>query len=141
MALRSPFSSVAILPSPAMMMTDARENARTLAAALGVNEDQAGQMLDVTVVITATPNAPAANALADDLSLLLCRTVQSVTRTPWLQAAPAVEIVVGQAARATSAPTVWVNIAPERIAIGSSRMDTPEVANVHPALLLLCACY
>src|SRR5438552_18972207 len=97
-----------------MMMTASHENARTLAAALGIGEDQAGQMLDVEVVVTASPHDPVTHCLAENVCQLLSRTVRSVTRRPQLQTQPAVEVVIGDAAEVTAAPVVLADVADER---------------------------
>lgn len=124
-----------------MMMTAVHENARTLAAAIGIGEDQAEQMLEVDVVVTATTDDPVTNCLAENICVLLSRTVRSVTRTPQLQTSPAVEVVIDEAAPVTAAPVVWAGITERRFTIGTERVGSSRTAEIHPALSLLSACY
>src|SRR5439155_5277575 len=105
-----------------MMMTASHENEHTLAAALGIGEDQAGQMLDVEVIVTASPHDPVTHCLAENVCQLLSRTVRSVTRTPQLQTQPAVEVVIGDATQVTSAPVVWADVTEQRFTVGSKRV-------------------
>lgn len=124
-----------------MTMTAAHENARTLAAALGIGEDHAEQMLDVDVVVTASTDDPVTNHLAENICVLLRRTVRSVTRTPQPQTPPAIEVVIGDATPATTALVVWAGVTERRFTVGTKRVGSARTVEIHPALSLLCACY
>lgn len=124
-----------------MMLTAVHENARTLAAALGIGEDHAEHMLAVDVVVTASTDDAATNHLAENICVLLRRTVRSVTRTPQSQTPPAVEVVIGDATPVTAAPVVWGDLTERHFTVGTKRVESARTAEIHPALSLLCACY
>lgn len=119
----------------------ARENARTLAAALRIDEREAAHLLDITILINAPPGDPASNQLAAFLERLLVRTVKTVLRSADSSNSPALEISVGDIAPLTLVPRIWVTTSPERISIGSSQPEPQNLVELHPVLLLLGACY
>lgn len=123
------------------MITAVHENVRTLAAVLEIGEDRAEQMLDVEVVVTASTDDVVTNSLAENVRLLLSRTVRSVTRTPQPQTPPAVEVVIGEALPVTAAPVVWAEFTERRFTVGTKQVGSSRIAEIHPALSLLCACY
>ena len=123
------------------MITASYENARTLAAALGISEEHAERLLDVEVAVTVDSCHIVGLRLATDLQQLLRRTVRSVTLTPQPYTQPAVEVVVGNATPVTSAPIVWVNLTAAGLTISSTRSWKGDMGDVHPSLVFLSACY
>jgi hypothetical protein len=117
------------------------ENARTLAAALGINEGRAAALLDITILVTANPKELAGTWLAQFLEALLSRTVASVLAKPQPDVRHAVEVVVGGAKPVGVGPILRVEISSEQIVIGTERASECGTADVHPVLLLLGACY
>lgn len=86
-----------------------RQNAATLAAALGLAEAKAAELLDLTVLVTAEPTDPTALALASDVVELLGRTVREVTLevpTSFVSA----ELVIGAASGRTGAKQVFLQV-------------------------------
>src|SRR5690242_3617919 len=89
-------------------MTSARqENARTLAAALGLGEEEADQLLDAAILITC---ADGGERLGGFIQRLLERTLSNVQRHLLAGLEPIVEVIVGQARRRTQAPAIWVGV-------------------------------
>lgn len=123
-----------------MTMTAKGENAKTLAAILGINEDEAGEILNVTVLITANDD-PATNFLKDRLVELLSRTVQQVICRTDPLSEPDLEIVIGRSKAATKVPHVWVGITHAQIIIATTPPESQSCVMVHPIFLILGACY
>ena len=67
------------------------ENARTIAAALGLSDTRADALLDAPVLLTV---APGQARLADGIRHLLSRTLANIQTSP-SASAPAVEVLVG----------------------------------------------
>ena len=122
-------------------MLTAAENNRTLAAALGIDEEHAARLLDIDVAITIEDGNIVARQLATDLSQLLRRTVRSVTLTSQQTAKPAVEVVVGATSPITRAPSVWADLTASRLTISKKQGWHGTREDVHPSLILLSACY
>lgn len=117
------------------MITARQENARTLAAAIGMNEDDADQLLDTSLLITA---APAQADLANLIRNLLSRTMTNVTTQPG-STPPVVEILIGDAQARSRARVVGVGIDQYSLEIcdGRSALGArgPRITE------LLAACY
>lgn len=117
------------------------ENARTLAAALGIDEGKAAVFLDITILITANPMEPAETRLAKFLESPLSRTVASVLTTPYPEGRAAMEMAIGGAVPVGIGLTLRVEISSENIFIGTEPALGCVTADVHPILLLIGACY
>ncbi|MFT3697721.1 MAG: ThiF family adenylyltransferase [Kofleriaceae bacterium] len=116
-------------------MTTAREeNARTLAAAIGITEEAAEQLLDATVLVTC---APGGERLAGYIERLLARTLTKVTSDP--SCAPCVEVVVGKAAQRSNARVINVGVDAYRILVTEQPM--PLGPRARPIVELVAACY
>lgn len=127
---------------PTTMTTGAqRQNAATLAAALGLAEAHAAQLLDLTVLITADPNDATALALASDVMELLGRTVREVTREESASFVSA-ELVLGAASRRTNAKHVFVQVEPHGATL-SHDQPAPALSctPIHRVLCSWVACY
>lgn len=119
------------------MITARHENARTLAAALGLAEEAAVERLDAFVLLTV---APGEGRLATRVRDLLRRTLANVD----LEAAgrvPAVEVVVGRARRRTSARVVGVGVRDYDIEIREGEVTAAAAPCAHPVVEVLAACY
>ena len=116
-------------------MTNARqENARMLASILGIDEDEASECLDRTVLVTIGPDA--ARLWVDEVLLLLSLTV-GVTQDP----AVAVhgELVLGSADRRTSAACLWAAVNADEVVIADQPLRIPA-GTPHPFLCGIAAC-
>jgi molybdopterin/thiamine biosynthesis adenylyltransferase len=114
-----------------------RENARTLAHVLGIDEAEASTVLGQEVLVTA--GAEGAD-LAADIVRILERTVRRV----WLEAPPAgvaLEVLVGAARPRTPALCLHVSLSPARFYTGTIRPDGAGVDPVPGVLTLIAACY
>lgn len=129
------------MPATALTAVAQHQNAATLAAALGLSESRAAQLLDLTVVVTASPADATAFALATDVVELLGRTLLNVTLE--IPASPiSAELVIGAAGGRTAAKQVFLQVDAlgaclTQGAPASARPCTPT----HRLLCALIACY
>ena len=86
------------------MIGPLQENARMLASLIGVDEDEAAERLDCTVLMTVATDA-VSQTWAAEIQALLERTVNVVLKPN--SDACAVELIVGQTAPRTSATRVY----------------------------------
>lgn len=117
------------------MTTARQENARTLAAAIGGTAEEAERLLEATVLVTC---AAGAERLAGYVERLIARTLSDVTRELAADA-PAVEIVVGQVAPRSNAPTIHVGVGEHRLEVSTAPTELGGVAR--PIVELVAACY
>lgn len=116
-------------------MIDAHaENAKVLAAVLGIDEEVATKLLDVHIAIT-TEGDNAANAIAIHVRRLLDRTVRSPSGDP------AVEIVIGKAKPRWSCPVVWVGGQQEVVYVGVNGTRGSIPSAVAGPTTIVVACY
>jgi hypothetical protein len=118
----------------------ARENATSLAAALGIEMVEAGELLDAEVLITMQGESDSARLLAEQLVQLLERTLRLVT-TEISDDGPAIEVVLGNANPRSKAQTVWVATTKDEARISRTVPEGIAVAELHPAISLVVACY
>ncbi len=120
------------------MISHRSENARTLAALLGLTEQQASKLLDVSVIITFQEEDEGAAISARFFEQVISMTVQDVTRN--LPASfQSVEVVFG-AAQPRTAQYVRVTASQTSIEIGRA-VTSRAFTKVHKLILLLAACY
>lgn len=117
------------------------QNATTLAAALGLTEARAAELLDLTVLVTADPTDLTALALASDVVELLGRTVREATRD--LPAGRvAAELVIGAASGRTNAKHIFVQVSAHGAAMFQNQPTSVEpCAPIHRLLCAWIACY
>ncbi len=115
-------------------LSAAAENARMLAALLGVDEEAAAERLERRVLLTAAEDEPA-RSWAGEIAELLERTV-FVTEDP---AAADLEVVVGSTAPRTQAPRLYAMIDAAG-AVVSRAPVTSRGTLPHPLLAAICAC-
>lgn len=123
-----------------MTLTSDQENAKALAALLGIAEEEAAQRLRFRVAVTCSPTQERSRDLAGHVAALLARTIEYAG--PADGGAFVLEIVIGQAQPATTAPL--------RIYAGQIGSDfcirrtdpLPDCdATVPQYLLIIAACY
>jgi E1 N-terminal domain/ThiF family len=118
-------------------MTTAREeNARTLAAALGLAELEADRLLNTAVLVTC---APGAERLGGYVRALLARTLANVQREPDATVA-AVEIIVGRTSPRTGARAISAGVDGFRIDVRDGEPTALGSAS-HTIVELVAACY
>ena len=123
------------------MTTAAGENARTLAAALGIGEDEAAELLDATILVT-VDETEGGRALAESLRALLVRTVGGVVWSTAEHASPTAEVIVGRAKKQSAAPGIWVQLDGRRATITREEpTSTAGDGRAHRILISLAACY
>jgi molybdopterin/thiamine biosynthesis adenylyltransferase len=118
----------------------ARENANSLAAALGIETEAASELLSATVLITAQADSPSAQGVAWELRQLLQRTLRTVTLEPSGERT-AIEVVIGTASAHFAAPTIWVAATPVEAVISRAEPEERGFADLHPVISLVVACY
>ncbi|TLM62281.1 MAG: hypothetical protein FDZ69_13195 [Deltaproteobacteria bacterium] len=124
-----------------MNITALKENAKTLAAALGIDEDTAETLLDASVLITVDAADEVGTRMATELELLLQRTVSAVTRDIDSVKQPDVEVIIGTSASRSRTKCLFVGITDERIEIGEARRESQVSSIRHQAFLLIGACF
>jgi hypothetical protein len=118
----------------------AQENSRTLAAAIGLDQEEAAALLNITIAITASDD-PSSSQLARFLGGLLSRTVTNVQIMSDAATPCVLEVVIGSANPVTSGTPLWVDITGQEITISDHQVGSRSAAHIHSALLLLGACY
>jgi hypothetical protein len=115
-----------------------KENARTLAAAIGVSDDEAEHLLNVCVVITSADDSASA-AIAKHIFLILSATVTNVVSE--IPESPiSAEIVIGRSLPRCGVPQIYVSVGDEKIIVSRGACDGSE-GRTHPVGLLAGACY
>jgi hypothetical protein len=116
------------------MINAQQENARMLAAVLGIGEDEAAERLARTVLVTV--GAGARDDWADEIIALLSLTVE-VTRTP---GGPVhAELVIGDAVPLTTAPRLHAAIDAAGVTIAADPA-APSASSPHPLFATIAAC-
>jgi hypothetical protein len=85
------------------------ENAKTLAKLLGLDDDEAARLLDITIAVRAAPDAPS-QAVRRHVLDLLKRTVGRVVEDT--NGTDGTEIVIGKVASNALGPVVRVGVVP-----------------------------
>ncbi len=116
------------------MTTVGQENARMLASLLGIEEADAAERLDRTVLVTAAPSLAAAAGEVEDL---LERTIHA-TRPG--QGKPDLELVLGPAEPTTPGPHLYASLDRRGVIVDVEPLRHPDEA-VHPLLTALAACH
>jgi hypothetical protein len=123
-----------------MALSPGEENAKTLAALLGVDEAEAANLLDVRVLVTYDSTCEPSKIIAEFVTTLIARTISGATEHN--EGPFAAELVLGGARpRHAGAPTIWVSADSSGASIGISQSCAPRMGPLHGALALLTSCY
>jgi hypothetical protein len=125
---------------PILNSAAVRENANSLAAALGIEMEEASELLNARVLITMQGENNNASLLAEQLRRLLERTFRLVT-SEISDDGPAIEVVVGDAKPRSKAQTVWVATTKDEARISRTVPEEITIAELHAAIALVVACY
>ncbi|MHB8390263.1 MAG: ThiF family adenylyltransferase [Acidobacteriaceae bacterium] len=117
-----------------------RENAATLASALGLSLEDASEALDLDIAITAEPTDRVAQQIAREVSELLSRTVRRISVAQG-EGNIAAELVLGSAVPRTNSHKIYVGVRGDRAVISQSAHATEICAPIPGILGLLIACY
>lgn len=118
-----------------------KENARTLASTIGIDEDQAAELLDVSAVVTHDPEDSVAAECAKQVLTMLSRTLRNVQPAANnSNRLVAVEVVIGAAQPRLRCPHVFVHALNEELTISSEPIAKP-CGTIHRIGILLAACY
>lgn len=117
------------------------KNARALASALGILEaEQATKLLEVSVLMTVSPDDLVAVQLAEDAIALLSRTINDVSLSGI--ASPTLEVVFGHAEpHSPDTNKLHVALSKTQATIGNSLFNQDRLAGVAPILRRMVACY
>lgn len=129
------------MPNIAIIPAVRHANARALASALGILEtEQAAKLLDVSVLVTVSTDDPVAVGLADDVIVLLSRTIDEVALSGI--ASPTLEIVIGDAEPRVAKTDVFrVAVSTTHATVGSALTNRGRLAKIAPILRRMVACY
>jgi len=117
------------------MINPMQENARMLASLIGVDEDEAAERLDCTVLVTVAADRISQN-WAGEVCALLERTV-NVAHRPLPECH--VELIVGQAEPRASVARVYAAIDADKAAIDLNPVSTAR-SEPHPLFSTIAAC-
>jgi len=117
-----------------------RENALTLAAALGISVDSASQALDVEIVVSADPTDRVAADIAKHVCALLSRTVRRASMTVSDEKVHA-ELVIGSAGARTNGQHLHLDVDETAASVASHAQLQRPCTPVPPLIRLLIACY
>ena len=117
-----------------------RENALTLAAALGISVDSASEALDVDIVVSADLTDPVATDIAKHVCDLLSRTVRRASMTVTGDKADA-ELVIGSAGARTNRQHLYLHVDETVVSVASHAGLPRPCVPIPPLFRLLTACY
>ncbi len=123
-----------------MKLTPYQENAKALAALLGIEEDEAARRLQLRIAVTFDPDIAVSRDLAEYVVAMLGRTVE-YAGVP--DSGPfAAEVVIGPRTPATSAPVkLYAGQEGADFVIREGTPTQDRLSETHRALLVIAACY
>ena len=129
------------MPNIAIIPAVRNKNARALASAVGILEaEQAEKLLDVSILLTVSPDDPVAVKLAEDVIALLSRTINQVAISG--VASPTLEVVIGDAEPCNvNVDAIRVTVSTTHATIGVALTNQGPLAKVAPILRRMVACY
>lgn len=117
-----------------------RENATTLAAALGLSVDSAVRVLELDVMVTVDPADRIACLIGNEVCGMLSRTVRCASRTS-MGTEVACELVIGAAHARTLGIRVYLDVAESAAIASCTKASTRACASIPGIYALLTACY
>lgn len=122
-----------------MTLSARDENAKSLAKHLGLEDDEAATLLEMTILVRAAPD-DTSQAIARDVVDLLRRTVEVVASTEDKLAHA--EIAVGNLDAAGPWPVVRIGVTDPEIVVSCNSVPAHDAAATVPRIILLIAsCY
>lgn len=120
---------------------DARlENARALAASLGIDVEVAREKLSVNILITYDKNDISSSHLVTEITRLLTRTVSTVD-SDLIEQSYSVEVVVGDVEPKSKSPHLFVSGCQTNFTLSKHKIHRLFYEAPHPILILLTSCY
>jgi E1 N-terminal domain/ThiF family len=115
-------------------ITPAQENQRTLARLVGVDEDQAAERLDRTVIIT---HDEAAAAFAQELRAQLDRTIRIADGSDG-----DLEVIIGRVPAVSAARRLYATLADDRVCLSDKPLPAGTgPADLHGVQAVIAACF
>ncbi|MBV9762474.1 MAG: ThiF family adenylyltransferase [Acidobacteriaceae bacterium] len=127
------------MPNPSINPDAVKENALSLAAALGIELERAAELLNAHVMVTHDTGDPSAVFIAAEARALLARTLQHVDDVA--SKAVCVELVIGDALPQSTGTILWLSIESGMAVIARERRTGATETRLHPAVLFVAACY
>lgn len=124
-----------------MKMTAQKENSKTLAVALGVDEDEAETLLDASILITFDSFDKVGSLFVAELRLLLQRTVNKVSCNKDIDVLPDLEVIIGKTTPLSDGKHLFVDVSGPRVVISETERQCTVTAIQHPAFVLISACF
>lgn len=123
-----------------MMLTAKQENAKTLAAALGIHEDEAGELLKCRITVTHDPRCEFGVLVASHTVAILNRMIDGDTEA---NDSRVIELIIGNAIPAAKTKDrVYIQILPDAILISTEQTPRSVInPDIHPVFAVLSACY
>ena len=118
-----------------------RENARALAVAAGVSEEEAAVRLDRPVRVTYDDVEPIAGLLAGELITVLGRSLPVYGHETNTRESVAAEVVIGHARPRTEGPHVFAVLIADSCIISRRPVEFEAHDGPHPLLVTIAACY
>ena len=127
------------MPNPSINPDAVKENALSLAAALGIELEHAAELLKANVMVTYDAGDSSAAFMAAEARALLGRTLQHVDDA----SSPAVsaELVIGHALPRSTGTIFWLSVDSHTAVIARERRTGATETRLHPAVLFVAACY
>lgn len=122
------------------MMTAEKENVRTMAVALGIAEEEAETLLEVSILISYDNADEVSELFSSELLSLLQRTVELVTCDIKVVMYPDLEVIIGKSRPRSNGKKLYVSISGNQVRIAETQHPCISAIQ-HPALLLIAACY
>ena len=129
------------MSNPILNLAARRETVRTLAANAGIGENSAAELLNRHISLTTQQSNSAAQAMADELELILARTFTSVSRT--VDAGTDLNIIIGTLTPKfnSNIRTLFATWNDNEIVVSTSSIHLQSPADQHPLFLLVGSCY
>jgi len=124
-----------------MMPSHGEENAKTLAAMLGIEEEEAAGLLNASAVVSYSMSDHFARRTGIYLQTMLARTIRRVESSTQLLPDPDVEIVIGEICPQTQAPRISVRFSEAEILISPSDIAFDGQGAPHDLFAILTACH
>jgi len=117
-----------------------KENSRSLAEMMGIGEEEAAALLNVSVAVTFADGDRVAKDIATHAATLLSRTLSDVRLNDSQMRSIAMELVVGATEPRYDSPKVWLSVTDGRVTIAKTQLSS-DTSDVPPIGRLIAACY
>src|SRR5712692_1052109 len=124
-----------------MMPSQQQENAKTLAALLGIDEDEATELLSASALVSYSMSDNFSRRTGIYVLAMLSKTINRAETSVHQLPKPDVEVVIGQISPQTCARKIWVNFSKTEISIAPNQICVEGQGSPHDIFGLLAACH